>query len=132
MKGYVVAVIVENQTNVTTEQNRFQSKTNNNADVALAYVHLFVLDSNKRSTFPWPPVRIHKATSYCPGVEICFMHGALIVMGYAKRKDQASSSINLWTSGPFRRMRLPSSSGGFPSRTAPKSRICKNELVGMH
>lgn len=37
--------------------------------------------------------------------------------------NYGSSSIRRWTSGPLSKMRLPSSSGGFPSRTAPKSRI---------
>ncbi|KAI6754055.1 hypothetical protein HG530_013231 [Fusarium avenaceum] len=35
----------------------------------------------------------------------------------------ASSSIIARTSGSLRRIRFPSSSGGLPSRTAPKSRI---------
>lgn len=35
-----------------------------------------------------------------------------------------SSAISRWTSASLRSLRRPSSSGAFPSRTAPKSRIC--------
>lgn len=59
----------------------------------------------------------------CVCVDVCMVVLARSWSWLFYHEVYASSSIIARTSPSFRRMRLPNSSGGLPSRTAPKSRI---------